>query len=380
MRTDIKRFRRFQVILLLVSFCMSFGVHAFADKGVEEAQKSVVRIFLPFTDGSMITGSGYVVGTKKSAGEYVVTNNHVVEENIRNVYVTEHNKDTGIKAEVIYRDAEKDIAILRLSKKLENRVPITLKSPKEMHKSDDAYCLGFPGLSDIFSGSSELNSEIGDITITKGTISNPQYVSQGIRYIMTDAIANGGNSGGPLVDADGNAIGMNTMIIVDSNYLTLAISMDYVMDALDNQKIEYRTADEELNLRYIIIAVLSALCAAVIGFLLIKRPSGKGRKIEIKCVTGPLIGKTVTGKGPIKIGRQGGDCHMVFPNGTPGVSREHCEFRCSENTVTVKDLNSSYGTFLSNGKRLRAGEEVRIAPDDYVLVGSEKVVLSARLI
>ena len=381
MKTERKRISRFFILLIALSLCLSCGVSAFADRGVEEAQKSVVRVFLPLSD-YMVTGTGFVVGDGTSNKSYVVTNYHVVAENVHKVFVTEHNEDSAIKAEVIYQDANRDIAILRLSSKLEERIPIVLKSPKKMHKSDDAYCLGFPGLSDKASGSSNLKSEISDITITKGTISNPEYVSEGTRYIMTDAIANNGNSGGPMVDSEGNAIGMNTMTIAEFNSspMTLALSMDYIMDALDDQEIKYLTPEIGTKLIIIIAAIVVLVIALVLVFVLILTKKGKHRRIAVCCEAGPLAGKTVIGKGAVRVGREGANCQMVFPTGTPGVSKEHCEFRCNGDKITVTDLNSSYGTFISNGKRLHSGATAELAAGDYVLVGSEKVILSAKLL
>lgn len=153
-RTDVKRerkvFYRFLAVLMIFCVVMSAGVYSFAETGVERARNSVVRVFLPVNGTAVVTGTGFVVGTDENDTRIVVTNNHVVEENPNAVYVTEHNADSAISAAVIYRDVQKDIAILRLERSLENRVPIPLKSPQEMTITDDVCCLGFPGLSDVF--------------------------------------------------------------------------------------------------------------------------------------------------------------------------------------------------------------------------------------
>lgn len=394
-RTDVKRerkvFYRFLAVLMIFCVVMSAGVYSFAETGVERARNSVVRVFLPVNGTAVVTGTGFVVGTDENDTRIVVTNNHVVEENPNAVYVTEHNADSAISAAVIYRDVQKDIAILRLERSLESRVPIPLKSPQEMTITDDVCCLGFPGLSDVFSDNERLNSEIDDITATKGSISNLKYISDGVEYVMSDAILNGGNSGGPMVDMDGNAIGMNTQVIWDTNAMSLALSMDYVMSALDRQGIAYMKAGgdadaadkagkSESAVKNIAVPVIAG--AAVIGaaaaviIVLTKR----NKKIEVKCVTGPIAGKTVVGKGKITVGRYGGGCQMEFPNGTPGVSKVHCEISFKDGNLTVTDLNSSYGTYLSDGRKVMPGRAVTVSPNDYILIGSEKAVVSAKLL
>ena len=96
---------------------------------------------------------------------------HVIADDKDSVQVTTTDMEGGISAEVIYGDADHDIAILKLSEPLDDRQPIPLLNPEEITKSQDVYCIGFPGLAD-YSSSNEfsLNSRVSDMTVTKGTV------------------------------------------------------------------------------------------------------------------------------------------------------------------------------------------------------------------
>jgi len=411
------------ICLLPVISGVDLGAYAASDR-VEDAQNSVVRVFVPVWDG-VITGSGFAVGDEGEDVEYIVTNNHVVEEDLDNVYVTITDIDNGIPAEVIYTDPVNDFAILKLSKKLTERQPIVLLSPKELHKSEDVYCIGFPGLSDRGSANNNLDSRIEDMTITKGTISNPQYDSDGTICIMSDVKLNSGNSGGPMVDEFGQAVGINTAVIGldEVNNMSLAVSMDYVMEVLDDENIDYMvgsadgakkssSSDKDSEASYAIwiyIATRVGVVLLIVGIVFLIRkltkkpapvpasapktitavnptpdlpqpPETRPRKMKIICERGPesLRGKKFSSHGVVRVGRNADSCQLVFPSGTPGVSKEHCELRLTSAGIVVKDLNSTYGTYLSNREKLAPGSSKNIGSGDIILLGSDKVILSVK--
>lgn len=127
----------------------------------------------------------------------------------------------------------------KVSGGLSGRRSMKLLSPKEIHKSQDIYCLGFPGVVDGISKDADmLNSRIEDITITKGAVSNPSFTDlEGRVTVLTDAVTNPGNSGGPMVDEHGQVVGVNTWG-ADGN-VNGAVSIDYVIDALRSLGISY---------------------------------------------------------------------------------------------------------------------------------------------
>ena len=422
------------VIMLatLLMLGLSMGMEAYAENSmVEDAQNSVVRVFTLDTKGSGGKGSGFAVGAKDEDVEYIVTNYHVVEGYFNDAYVTVTDVNGGIKAGVIYYDANNDFAILKLSEKLTNRKPIALLSPKELHKSQDIYCIGFPGLSDdmSMSGNPSLESRIKDMTITNGTVSNNEYTnSNGTACILSDAKINGGNSGGPMVDEYGQAVGINTFTIgyVESgtNNMTLAVSMDYVMDALDDLNITYIKGSANMGSGSAVAAILVViiLAAVVVIVVVVKNNkkaaavtsggsssnnggssnstgggsySGGGypsnypptppiqptmqRKLVVTCERGPLKGQSVSSYSSIRVGRNPNACQLAFPDTTPGVSKMHCELTLTPGGAIVNDLGSTYGTYLSDGKKLMPGERRNVGNNGIVLLGSDKVILSVKV-
>jgi putative serine protease PepD len=145
-------------------------------------------------------GSGFIA----TADGYVITNDHVVEGNTGPASVA-FSDGTTAPAKVVGHDAESDIAVIKIDK---DGLP-----PVEFGDSD-AIAVGDPVLA--FGSPLALAN-----TVTAGIVSALDRTIQAgepggqVRYyaaIQTDAAVNQGNSGGPLVDADGRVIGVNSVI------------------------------------------------------------------------------------------------------------------------------------------------------------------------
>lgn len=154
-------------------------------------------------------GSGFII----SPDGYILTNNHVAGNAKKIVVTTTDGK--RFDAEIIGTDPATDIALLKI--KSDEKLPyIEFANSDDLIIGEWAIALGNPfGLFDI-------NAKP---TVTVGVISN-----KGVNFleeqdnrltvykdmIQTDAAISSGNSGGPLVNAEGKAIGMNTMIFSTS--------------------------------------------------------------------------------------------------------------------------------------------------------------------
>jgi S1-C subfamily serine protease len=150
------------------------------------------------TPGQQALGSGFVID---KAG-HIVTNYHVVEGADR-VTVSFSNRDT-VKAEIVGTDPSTDLAVLSVDASASALGPLSLGDSDKVVVGDAVVAIGNPfGL---------------DRTATSGIVSALQrLITAPNRFtidhvIQTDAPINHGNSGGPLIDAHGEVIGVNTQI------------------------------------------------------------------------------------------------------------------------------------------------------------------------
>ena len=155
---------------------------------VERARGSVVRIV-----GWESSGTGFVV----DADGYILTNQHVVADDT--ILSVEFEDGTTLAPTVLATDWYRDIALLKVTP---SDVPLTpLPFASNVREGEEVIALGYP-----------LDWELqGTLTVTKGIVSAlPTY--DGVDYVQTDAAINAGNSGGPLLNARGEVVGMNTFV------------------------------------------------------------------------------------------------------------------------------------------------------------------------
>ncbi|MDH3675105.1 MAG: trypsin-like peptidase domain-containing protein [Anaerolineae bacterium] len=145
-------------------------------------------------------GSGFVVDT---AG-HILTNNHVVEE-AEKVEVTFYD-GTMVDAEVIGADPDSDLAILEVRVAAESLRPIAWGDSDGLRVGQRAVAIGNPfGLEGTLT--TGIISALGrSLPTESGAFRIPEIV-------QTDAAINPGNSGGPLLNSQGEVIGVNTAIV-----------------------------------------------------------------------------------------------------------------------------------------------------------------------
>lgn len=92
----------------------------------------------------------------------------------------------------------------------------------------------------------------------------------------------------------------------------------------------------------------------------------------VTCLSGPMNGQVFRiGANGITIGRES-DCMIRFGSGSKGVSRHHCCLRWDGNVLVLVDLNSTYGTWLSNGTRLMPNNPQAVSDGTVFYLGSTK--------
>lgn len=89
-------------------------------------------------------------------------------------------------------------------------------------------------------------------------------------------------------------------------------------------------------------------------------PPGVGG-LSLTCLSGPLRGQVYPiGAQGVMIGR-GSACGVRLPEGTPGISGQHCCIRWQQGVPVLIDLGSSYGTFQGDGRKLPPQYPVQLA-------------------
>ena len=106
---------------------------------------------------------------------------------------------------------------------------------------------------------------------------------------------------------------------------------------------------------------------------------------KIRILGGSLAGMEVPVSARVILGRDPTRAQIVFPSEDTAVSRQHCEIRLdsADGLFEVRDLGSRNGTFVTNGsdppRRLAPDVAERLAPEQYVLVGSSRNRLALEL-
>ncbi|MBT8227676.1 MAG: PDZ domain-containing protein [Dactylosporangium sp.] len=166
---------------------------------VKKVLPSVITLRVESGDGTSL-GSGLIV----SADGFAVTNNHVVEGSSGSIVITFSDASTA-SAKIVGSDPESDIAVVKIAK--DGLPPVEFGDSDALQVGDPVIAIGSPlALSN---------------TVTYGIVSaldrpiRTDDEAGGVRYyaaIQTDAAVNQGNSGGPLFDAAGRVVGVNSVI------------------------------------------------------------------------------------------------------------------------------------------------------------------------
>jgi S1-C subfamily serine protease len=170
---------------------------------IQAERKEQPSLLNPFDGGGsgVATGSGFVI----DQDGHVLTNAHVVNGATR-IQVTLGRSDSSqpVSAEVVGRDPSTDVALLKVDAPADQLHPLPLGNSAQARVGNPVVAIGNPfGL---------------DRTVTSGIVSALQRQIKAPNgftidnVVQTDAAINPGNSGGPLLDANGQVIGINSQI------------------------------------------------------------------------------------------------------------------------------------------------------------------------
>ncbi len=165
-------------------------------------------------------GSGFII----SRDGYVLTNNHVIAE-AEEVYVSLSDGEEEYKAKTVGKDDNTDLALIKIQSKRDDFPVAVLGDSDSLEIGDWVIAIGNP-------------FGFGH-TLTQGIVSAKTRVIGAGPYdsfIQTDAAINPGNSGGPLINMDGEVVGINTAIISSGQGIGFTIPINMAKQILQDLK------------------------------------------------------------------------------------------------------------------------------------------------
>jgi S1-C subfamily serine protease len=208
-------------------------VYRRAAPAVVQVTSSVVTQSFFGEERGQALGSGFVV----DKNGHIVTNYHVVE-GASEVFVN-FSQDDQLRARIVGTDPATDVALLKIDGHRRGLAPITLGNSDGVRVGDEVVAIGNPfGL--------ERSVTAGIVSALQREIVSPSNFPID-KVIQTDAAINRGNSGGPLLNAAGEVIGVNTQIATAGSEGNVGIGFavpvntvrDVVMELIRTGRVEH---------------------------------------------------------------------------------------------------------------------------------------------
>lgn len=454
--------KRIVSLALTVILLLAVPLTASADFDPETRNSVVVVETCLELDAGTVSfgwGTGFFVGEEGQDPMYLITNHHVIEPFLESgegelvqAETTEgvltgrskirvfYDSDDFEEAYPVAYDEIKDLAVLKLGAATSKRTPLPLCSPTDNMVGNTIYAVGYPGLAENVFADATTTWGPSDVSVTSGSISRLLTTSgTGQMRLQIDCVIRHGNSGGPLVNEDGQVLGIAVSSVSDEEDSSMyyGVNIDEVIPYLKQYDVPYvlqeagaTQSSSETSLAegtapardtivvpesteedpkessggvpaavWVVIGVAVAAVAGVVIFLLLQK--GKKTPAQVQPVQPAPAPAPAPQKVPvlrslaqqhngvripiqgrqILIGTSQGECQVVFRAGTPGVSRRHCSisFDAATGDFILTDLGSSFGTFLENRQKLAQGVPTRLRPGDRFYLGSPENLMSTGL-
>lgn len=198
---------------------------------VDKIYDAVAMVSSYQNDTLISTGSAFVYKTDDNYG-YLLTNYHVVD-GANNVTVT-MSDDTEAEATVLGGDEYLDLAVLRIDKSNVSMVA-NIGNSENMKLGDTIFTVGTP-MGEEYRGTVTSGILSGKDRMVSVSVSNTSSTDWVMRVLQFDASINPGNSGGPLLNANGEVIGICSLKLVDDEIegMGFAIPIEYAMNHIES--------------------------------------------------------------------------------------------------------------------------------------------------
>lgn len=260
----MKQWKRLTAFIMVITAVLALSVTALAagdaNEAVNEARRGVLQINLLYVDQNgnehlLQGGSGFLIG-ETSGADHIITNAHVVNMddetkaaageifgvdffsgNINLKVKVVVKRDVEINATIVNQSDTMDFAILKLEQPIYDREPLRLNSNmNSVIATGNVYALGFPAAIEIAQDATYYTSD--DVNVTAGIVSKTTSLDS-VGYIQHSATLSDGNSGGPLVNGNGEVIGLNRANVDETYFYSIQISeVTEILSMLGIQYIE----------------------------------------------------------------------------------------------------------------------------------------------
>lgn len=291
--------------VLILMLAVSHPASAQQTQRMESIRRSVIHLYaLGYDDSGKVlsrwTGTGFAVGIAGEDSDTFLTNYHVISGSGK--YAPDHVKlwmllddarflpdrtpreDSAVECEVLASyDGYPDVAVIRFCEDMPGFKALPMLSSKQVMDGTAVTAFGFPGLKDTHYGA---DSGPEDVAVTSGVIRDHLIMASAgnTRSLIHTAAIQHGNSGGPLVNADGVVVGLNAYGFEEdvSTELFCSVYIDYGMKLLDDLGIAYTTVPGPSRITVLVantlhmpeisdgaaMCVFAAACAAAAAFAL----------------------------------------------------------------------------------------------------------------
>ena len=292
-------------------------------------------------------GSGFVIDKEG----HVVTNYHVID-GASQIEVSFSNQET-VSAKVVGRDPSTDLALLEVDVDARALTPLTLADSDDVNVGDPVVAIGNPfGL---------------ERTVTAGIVSALQREVRAPNdytidhVIQTDAPINSGNSGGPLMDAQGRVIGVNSSIET-ANGVGGNVGIGFAVPSNTVKTVVAQLLDD------------GRVDRAFLGVTLQEIEPDVARVLRLQADEGVLVGSVQPGSPAAKAGLEGGDTQVVVAGESYEVGGDTIVSVDGKDVTTVDALREAItahapgdtvklGIVHADGKRETVEVELGRVPD-----------------
>ena len=192
--------------------------------GISKLSNAGSSILSTATESELGLGTGIIV----SSNGYILSNSHVTGDKFSTCYVTIEEKDT-YTGSVVWADTSLDLSLTKINAK--ELISATQGDSIDIRVGETVYAIGNPvGFQFRRTVTSGIVSALNR-TVKLQEDGNDIYMSD---LIQTDATINPGNSGGPLINTDGEVIGINSVKITTAEGIGFAVPIDVVKPVIES--------------------------------------------------------------------------------------------------------------------------------------------------